>query len=149
MMRRAILLAARLFTFTNASHTSARLSSRSGTPAPGRGWSFLASAELYDPTGAFASAKAMTVARESHAAVRLRDGRVLVVGGHRGRRADITLYASAETYDPTTDTFSRVGDMRIRRHKHDAVLLGDGRVLVTGGYGNRQGPQASAWVYRP
>lgn len=109
----------------------------------GTGWSFLASAEIYDPaTGTFSPTGAMTVARESHVAVRLRDGRVLVVGGHRGRRADIVLYASAEMYDPATGAFRHAADMRVRRHKHDAVLLRDGRVLVTGGSDERDGDGA-------
>jgi hypothetical protein len=100
----------------------------------GPGWDFLSSAELYDPaTGVFSPTGGMTVERESHVAVELPDGRVLIVGGHRGRREDITLYASAELYDPERGLFRRVGDMRIRRHKHDAVLLPDGRVLITGG----------------
>ena len=104
----------------------------------GPGWTFLSSAELYDPaTGRFSRARDMTEARESHAAVRLRDGRVLIVGGHRGRRADITLYTSAETYDAATGLFTRVGDMRVRRHKHDAVMVRDGRVLITGGSDER------------
>lgn len=104
----------------------------------GPGWAFLASAELYDPaTGRFARTGAMSVPRESHAAVRLRNGRVLIVGGHNGRRAGITLYTSAETYDAATGSFTPVGDLRIRRHKHDAVLLRDGRVLVTGGADER------------
>ncbi len=104
----------------------------------GPGWSFLSSAELYDPaTGRFSPTSAMTVARESHIAVRLQDGRVLIAGGHRGRRAEIVLYASAETFDPSTNRFTPVGDMRVRRHKHDAVLLRDGRVLITGGSDER------------
>lgn len=101
-------------------------------------WSFLSSAELYDPaTGTFSPTGGMLVERESHVAVRLKDGRVLIAGGHRGRRADITLHASAETYDVATGTFRRVGDLRVRRHKHDAVLLDDGRVMVTGGTDER------------
>lgn len=104
----------------------------------GTGWTFLSSAELYDPaTGAFTPAGEMTVPRESHVAVLLNDGRVLVVGGHRGRRADIELYTSAEAYDPATNRFTKVGDMQVRRHKHDAVLLNDGRVMVTGGSDER------------
>ncbi len=104
----------------------------------GPGWSFLSSAELYDPaTNTFSPTGAMTVARESHTAVRLHDGRALIVGGHRDRRAAITLYASAETYDAGTGTFRPAGDMRIRRHKHDAVLLRDGRVLISGGADER------------
>lgn len=104
----------------------------------GPGWTFLSSAELYDPTtGRFTPTTSMTVARESHAAVLLADGRAFIVGGHRDRRANITLYTSAEAYDPTTGRFTKVGDMRIRRHKHDAVLLRDGRVLITGGSDER------------
>ncbi len=111
----------------------------------GPDWQFLSSAERYDPaTGRFTATGPMTVARESHAAVRLSDGRVLIVGGHQGRRASITLYASAELYDPTTGTFQRTGDMHVRRHKHDAVLLRDGRVLVSGGSDERD----DAGVYR-
>lgn len=101
-------------------------------------WTFLSSAELYDPaTGAFSPTGAMSVPRESHVAVRLHDGRALIVGGHSGRRPNITLYASAEAYDAATGTFRRVGDMRVRRHKHDAIVLRDGRVLVTGGSDER------------
>lgn len=104
----------------------------------GPGWSFLSSAELYDPsTGRFTPTGSMTVARESHVGVRLLDGRALIVGGHRDRRANITLYASAEIYDPARGTFSHAGDMSIRRHKHDAVLLPDGQVLITGGSDER------------
>jgi hypothetical protein len=104
----------------------------------GPGWDFLSSAELYDPvTGRFSPTGSMTVARESHVAVRLLDGRALIVGGHRGRRAEITLHVSAEIYDPASGVFIRVGDMRIRRHKHDAVLLPDGQVLITAGSDER------------
>lgn len=106
----------------------------------GPGWTFLSSAEVYDPaTRSFSPTSSMTVARESHTAVHLDDGRVLVAGGHRGRRADIVLHASAEVYGVATGTFTRVGDMGVRRHKHDAVRLGDGRVLVTGGADERDG----------
>ena len=104
----------------------------------GEGWTFLASAERFDPvTNAFSPTGAMAVARESHAAVRLDDGRVLVTGGHRGRREDIELYASTEVYDPRTGRFVPAVEMTVRRHKHDAVLLDDGRVLVTGGTDER------------
>ncbi len=104
----------------------------------GPDWTFLSSAELYDPaTGRFTATGSMTERRESHVAVRLRDGRVLVAGGHRGRREQIVLFASAETYDARTGTFTRVGDMQARRHKHDALVLPDGRVMITGGTDER------------
>jgi hypothetical protein len=118
----------------------------------GPGWTFLSSAELYDPaTGRFSPTGSMTAARESHVAVRLQDGRVLVAGGHSGRRENLTLLASAEIYDPATGVFSRTGDMLVRRHKHDGVLLRDGQVLVTGGSDGRddRGQYTSSELFDP
>ena len=43
------------------------------------------------------------------------------------------VYARAEVYDPATRRFQSAGDLTTARHKHDAVLLADGRVLVLGG----------------
>lgn len=102
-------------------------------------------AELYDATtGRFSAVPPMIETRHSHSAillpdgtVLLADGRVLVAGGHRGRRADIVLHASAEVYDVASGTFTRVGEMGVRRHKHDAVRLREGLVLVTGGSDER------------
>lgn len=118
----------------------------------GTGWTFLSSAEVYDPaTGAFTRTGSMSFPRESHVAVGLENGRVLIVGGHRGRRSNIELYTSVEVYDPTTDTFSEAGEMTVRRHKHDAVLLSDGRVLITGGTDERdyRGRYTSAEIFDP
>lgn len=118
----------------------------------GPDWTFLASAELYDPrTGTFTRTGDLTVPRESHVGVRLDDGRVFVVGGHRGRREQVQLYTSAEMYDPRTGTFQAVGDMQVRRHKHDAILLRDGRVLISGGSDERddQGAYTSTELYDP
>jgi hypothetical protein len=119
-----------------AGHTAVRLANGTVLVAGGVGpnWTFLRSAEVYDPaTGRFTPTGDMTVARESHVAVSLQDGGVLIAGGHRDRRAAITIYASAERYDAATGRFRPVGDMTVRRHKHDGVLLADGRVLITGG----------------
>ncbi len=100
----------------------------------GRGWSFLSSAELFDPgTGRSEVVGPLSVSRESHTATPLADGRVLVVGGHRGRRQAMEVYASAELYDPATRRFQAAGHLTTARHKHDAVRLPDGRVLVIGG----------------
>ncbi|MCU0647311.1 MAG: hypothetical protein MUF00_04915 [Gemmatimonadaceae bacterium] len=102
------------------------------------GWTFLASAERYDPvTGRFTAASSMRQSRESHVAVRMRDGRVLVIGGHTGRRADMRLHTSTEWFDPRTNAWTPGPALLVRRHKHDAVLLPDGRVLVTGGADER------------
>jgi hypothetical protein len=118
----------------------------------GTGWTFLSSAELYDPeTGTFISTGNMMVARESHTITKLQDGRVLITGGHRGRHSDIVIYDSAEIYDPKTGLFTETGHMTIPRHKHDAVLLANGRVLITGGSDENddQNAYASAEIYDP
>ena len=100
----------------------------------GTGWTFLRSAELYDPaTGRSVAVGSMSVPRESHTATLLADGRVLVIGGHNGRRSAMEVYGSAEIFDPATRRFAPAGTLRIARHKHDAVRMADGRVLVVGG----------------
>lgn len=59
----------------------------------------------------------------------LEDGRILLAGGWGG----LTAYASAEVYDPVSDTFAFVSSMHAMRAMHQATRLKDGRVLVTGG----------------
>jgi hypothetical protein len=94
----------------------------------------LTSAEVYDPaTDRFSIAGPMAAPRENHAALRLADGQVLVTGGHSGRGRALRHHASAELFDPRKQRFLPVGDLLIARHKHDMVLLADGRVLVAGG----------------
>lgn len=118
----------------------------------GVGWTFLADAELYDPaTNTFTATGNMLAARESHTATLLTNGKILIAGGHRGRRPSVTIYSSAEIYDPATGRFSVTGDMTRIRHKHEAVLLTDGRVLIVGGADERDGhpAYASAEIYNP
>ena len=118
----------------------------------GTGWTFLASAEVYDhTTGVFTPVGAMSSPRESHVSVRLADGRVLVFGGHVGRRENMQLYTSVEVFDPVTGKFSDAGHMDVRRHKHDAVLLPDGNVLITGGTDERdfRGRYNSSEIFDP
>jgi hypothetical protein len=149
-------------TFVSANNMNAARAGHSATLLPngklllaggvGIGWTFLASAELYDPaTNTFAPTGNMTTARESHTVTMLKDGRVLITGGHRGRQSAITIYASAEIYDPATGVFRAIGNMTTRRHKHDAVLLPDGEVLINGGSDERddRGAYTNAEIYNP
>jgi hypothetical protein len=116
------------------------------------GWVFLETAELFDPEkNIFSSTGNMHLARESHTATLLKDGKVLVAGGHQGRRSAVTLYSSAEIYDPVSSLFTFTTNMQAKRHKHDAILLEDGKVLVAGGSDERDenGQYKSAEVYNP
>lgn len=118
----------------------------------GDGWKFLADSELYDPsTNTFTPTSSMTTPRESHTATLLETGRVLVAGGHQGRDPAVTVYSSAELYDPATGTFEPTGSLTVRRHKHEATLLPNGQVLITGGSDERdsEGAYTSAELYDP
>lgn len=118
----------------------------------GTGWTFLANAEIYDPlTNTFTATGSMTAPRESHTATLLKDGHVLITGGHKDRRAAITIYSSTEIYDPAKGTFTAAADLTVRRHKHDALLMDDGKVLIVGGSDERdsQGAYTTVEIYDP
>lgn len=89
-----------------------------------------------------------TVARRSHQATRLLDGRVLVSGGWGISQAAVT---SAEVYDPVTNVWAVTGNSRSARADHTATLLADGRVLAVGGVGDNAScsTNATSEVYSP
>lgn len=100
----------------------------------GHGWTFLRSAELFDPaTGRSELVGSMGVPRESHTATLLQDGHMMIVGGHSGRRQNMVVYSSAEIFSLQSRRFTSTGMLGTPRHKHDAVKMADGRVLVIGG----------------
>jgi hypothetical protein len=77
------------------------------------------------PTGVWIATGTMGMPRDRYTAVRLLDGRVLVVGGSDDERD-----TSAELYDPATGTWSPTGNMLRPHQGFPATLLRDGRVLV-------------------
>lgn len=120
---------------TRAWHAAERLASgkvllAGGAYMAGAATTYVASADLYDPTSkTFASTGAMTTARARHASVVLSDGKVLVSGGSNGAGG----LATAETYDPVGGTWTATSPMAADRTRHQAVLLSSGKVLVAGG----------------
>ncbi len=104
-----------------------------------------ASGEVFDPrTRTFAPcASPMAEDRFGHAACRLADGRVLIVGGTHWRVGlPTTVLATAEVYDPRTQKFHRAaGRMSVPRDRPTASLLPDGTVLVAGGQNGAEGPR--------
>lgn len=88
---------------------------------------------LVDP--AWVATSSMVELREDATTTKLPDGRVLVAGGID---RFYNTFKSAEIFDPasgTDGTWAAVADMNDFRHRHASVLLDDGTVLVTGGYG--------------
>ncbi len=90
--------------------------------------------ERFDPqTRRWSRAAPLRPGRESHTATLLPDGRLLVTGGYTGEQGSYRETALAALYDPRTDTWAAAGSMAVPRIGHQATLLRDGRVLVTGG----------------
>ena len=86
--------------------------------------------ELYDPsTNAWWSTTgSLNTPRYSHVAVRLKNGKVLAIGGSTGSPTN-----SVELYNPTTGVWSPAASTNAPRYNSAATLLADGRVLATGG----------------
>ncbi len=79
--------------------------------------------------GSWIAATSMHEARERAVAVPLPDGQVLVAGGENEAGA----LATAEIYDPSTNTWAPVAPMNEAREGAAAASLPDGDVLVAGG----------------
>jgi N-acetylneuraminic acid mutarotase len=111
----------------------------------------LSAAETYKPcpqpvcANAWQSTANMAHERYIAAGVPLADGTVLAAGG-LGANGSVT--GTAERYNPTAETWSAAGTMRVPRSGHRAVRLQDGRVLVAGGSTDR-GPTAAVEIYNP
>jgi hypothetical protein len=104
-------------------------------------------AGTFNPTGSLAEPRA------AHTATLLPDGRVLVVGGAVSLPPEppYPATATAEIWDPGTDTFGPTGSLAEPRSYHTATLLPDGRVLVAGGWRDEEDTEdlASAEVWDP
>jgi Galactose oxidase, central domain len=110
-------------------------SSRDGNYLP------VASAELYDPSsGTFTATGDMTAPRLGHNATLLPDGRVLIAGGHQIVGGHLFFPPEAELYDPSTGSFTGIGNLDTGDHWPSTTLLVDGRVLIVG---------SSAHLYDP
>lgn len=91
---------------------------------------------VLDPTWTNTANK-MSSVRRAHTATMLSTGKVLVVGGDYPTGASTVGYvASADLFDPATNTFSPTGSLTTARSHHAAALLTNGNVLVTGGEGS-------------
>jgi hypothetical protein len=75
----------------------------------------------------------MTGPRTNHVATLLADDKVLITGGSSSGPYSVATLASAELFDPATETFTATASMATARLGHSATLLASGKVLVVGG----------------
>ena len=136
------------------SHTATLLSDGRvlvvGGTDSGTNFNVTSSAEIYDPgSGQWSVAASMAQARFSHTATLLPGGDVLVVGGmiFPGRP---TSLATAEDYDPRTDTWTSVASLPSAAAigNHTATLLPNGEILIAGGQNGNVAHDA-AYLYDP
>lgn len=80
-------------------------------------------------------------ARARHSLTAYADGKILAAGGY-----DWNEFATAELFDPATNTWTYTADMATARHDHAGILLSNGKVLVAGGR-NTDGTIAAAELY--
>lgn len=89
------------------------------------------STEVYDPdTNTWTMMAPMNVARATHTANFLPDGRIMVIGGYYQNYC----LASAEVYDPEANTWTRVDWFNTAHCRHTALVRTDGKILVVGGF---------------
>ena len=113
-----------------------------GRTSNGSSYTYLQSAEIYNPTtGVFTALKnTMTAARFAHAAA-IVNGKVLIAGG-----ANTGDLATAELYDPGAQTFTSTGPLATFRGYFTATAIGSS-VLAVGGI-NGSAVLASAELYQ-
>ncbi len=102
-------------------------------------------AEIYDPaTDSWTSAGTMSTGRFQPTMTALEDGRVLVAGGTGDVESGGGVYAavslaSAEIYDPATDTWSDAASMSVPRAMSHRDAPAERQGAVAGGYdGDRE-----------
>jgi uncharacterized protein (TIGR03437 family) len=90
--------------------------------------------QLYDPeSGTFSLTGTMTgIDEDGFASALPPAGKVLVTGGYDEDFGRVS--AGACLYDSATGTFAATGNMNSPRYYHTATTLGDGTVLIAGGY---------------
>lgn len=120
----------------------------------GREWKALDEAELFDPeTGRFTPLPPMRHARDRPTLSLLPDGRVLIAGGKDDESTEKPR--QAEIFDPARtggaqNPFVPAAALQQERFAHQAVTLGDGRILLLGGWSDSlHGTTAAAEVYNP
>ncbi|MDW5595427.1 kelch repeat-containing protein [Conexibacter stalactiti] len=108
-----------------------------------------ATGEVYDPATGFwtTTANRMSDGRENLNAALLADGRVLTTGGFNASPST-TFHASADVYDPATNSWSPAASMATARGQAATASLPDGRMLVAGGV-NRDGFVSGIELYDP
>jgi hypothetical protein len=108
------------------------------------------SCELYDPaTESWSATGSLHIGRAEARAIRLPDGRVVLLGGETGSAYSYPQQTTqVEIYDPSTGSWSLAGSLQVARQNTAAALLHDGTVLMIDGLVGVSGT-TSCEIYDP
>ncbi len=106
--------------------------------------------EIYDPArGDFRAAGSMAAPRYGFSATLLETGKILIAGGSAGS-AEGPASPTSEIFDPATSSFQASGPMSLAREFHEALLMKNGKVLISGGIPGSPGtPVAPTEIFDP
>jgi hypothetical protein len=101
-------------------------------------WTYLDSAVIFDPAKSvdpWLPTAPLPAVRGKHAALKLADDRVAVIGGSGTSGGTPVDYASIAIFDPNAGTWSTpaLSSLKQKRYYHTATLLKNNKVLVAGG----------------
>jgi hypothetical protein len=111
-----------------------------------------ASAEIFDPaTNKFTlttdlGGTNMNDARAEHTATAIGPTTVLIAGG---KDSAGNALATAELFDLSTNSFTRIGSMHSARFEHTAATLSNGKILIAGGEDGSGATLATAEIFNP
>ncbi len=109
--------------------------------------------ERFDPaSGTWSSVGAMALDRSGHTLTLLPDGGALAVGGYSQPNlgSNPVSTAECERFSALSGTWTVTASMSIDRSYHGAMVLGDGRILVAGGYSSTlSGPLSACEIFDP
>jgi hypothetical protein len=88
----------------------------------------------------------MSTPRTGSAAIKIKDGRVLLFGGVDSKGAAI---GTVEAFDPDSGTFQVVATGFPDLRDFSATLLDDGEILIAGGQSSDWKITAASWFLKP
>ena len=112
-------------------------------------------AEIFDPATGMSTrtidlgGTKMTFPRAFHTATWLPGLNQVLIAGGEDPRTTRQATAQAELFDPATNGFTRVGDMRVPRYFHTATNIGLNVVLITGGVDSSGNTHRLAELFDP
>ncbi len=133
---------ANAMTSAHYNHTATRLNNGKVLVCGGQDGSgsvITAVCDLYDPTAnSWSAGPSMLYARALHTATLLKDGKVFFAGGWNPNASATNGWLNTtERYDPATNAFNSAHPLTVARGYHSAVMMGDGRVYIAGGFNGK------------